>query len=237
MERTAPKSLSVFFPMYNEVQHMDEVLAQAIAVVPTLGFEHYEILIVDDGSKDGCDQVVRRWMENYPSIRMVQHPKNQGYGAALRTGFLEARGDAVFYTDSDLPVDLRMIATALGSLGQADLVIGYRKHRHETLRRAVYSRVYNLLMRLMFGVYVRDVNFSFKMVRRAVLDRARLTATSVFIDGQILAEAVRHGFEIHEIPIDYTPRKFGVSNFDSLAAAQSTWREMAQYWLERRSQP
>ena len=88
-------------------------------------------------------------------------------------------------------------------------------------------------MRILFGVKVRDVNFSFKLVRKEVLDKINLTATSVFIDGQLLAEAVRYGYKISEIPIDYTPRVFGASNFDSFRAAWVTLVEMLEYWGKR----
>jgi glycosyltransferase involved in cell wall biosynthesis len=225
------KSLSVFFPMYNERHNIEAVLAQAKAVIPELGFSDYEILFVDDGSRDGCDLLVEAQAQHDPHIRLVRHPHNMGYGAALRTGFTQADREAVFYTDCDLPVDLRDIARALSRLQEADLVIGYRIKRHETLRRAVYSRIYNLLMRLLFGVRVRDVNFSFKLVRGEVLRNICLSAKTVFIDGQLLAEAVRCGYKIAEIPVEYTPRKFGRSNFDSLKTAWATLTEMLGYWV------
>jgi glycosyltransferase involved in cell wall biosynthesis len=217
--------------MYNERRNIEQVLAQAETVIPELGFSDYEILIIDDGSRDGCDALVEAQAQCHPHIRLVRHPQNMGYGVALRTGFTEADREAVFYTDCDLPADLRDLARALPLLQEADLVIGYRVKRYETLRRAIYSRIYNLLMRLLFGVHVRDVNFSFKLVRGEVLDAICLSAKTVFIDGQLLAEAVRHGYKIAEIPIEYTPRKFGRSNFDSLKTAWATLTEMVGYWL------
>jgi glycosyltransferase involved in cell wall biosynthesis len=221
-----PESFSIFFPMYNERDNIGQVLAEAEQVIPSLGFADYEILVVDDGSRDGSADLVEAWAQQNPRIRLVRHPGNLGYGAALRTGFTHAGSELVFYTDSDLPVDLRDIARALPLLEQADLVIGYRRERRETLRRAVYSRVYNRLMRSLFDVHVRDVNFSFKLVRRRVLERVRLTAGTVFIDGQLLAEARRQGFRIAELPIDYRPRQAGSSSFDSLRVAWQTLREM-----------
>ena len=228
-----PESLTIFFPMYNEAGNIERVIDRVEEVSSQLGIPDLEILLVDDGSRDGCDLTVEAWAARNPAIRLHRHPRNMGYGVALRTGFLEAQGDAVAYTDSDMPADLLNLQRAIPLLAQADLVIGYRIKRYETTRRPDYSRIYNLLMRLMFGVKVRDVNFSFKLVRREVLDRIHLTATSVFIDGQLLAEAVRYGFTIAEIPIEYTPRKFGRSNFDSLAAAWATFSEMVVYWVKR----
>lgn len=224
-----PQTLSVFFPMYNERDNIAVTLERALAVIPDLGFADFEILVIDDGSKDDSALVVQRAAQREPRIRLVSHPRNLGYGAALRTGFTAARGDVVFYTDSDLPIDLGELARALPLLPGADLVIGYRRRRHDTPRRALYSKVYNQLMRRLFGVRVRDVNFSFKLVRRRVLDAIRLSASTVFIDGQLLAEAVRGGFRIAEMPIEYTPRRVGVSSFDSLNAAWVTLVEMLRY--------
>jgi glycosyltransferase involved in cell wall biosynthesis len=155
-----------------------------------------------------------------------------GYGAALRTGFTEARGEAVFYTDSDLPVDLHDLHRALPLLAEADLVIGYRVKRHETLRRAIYSRIYNRLMRILFDVHVRDVNFSFKLAHRRTLDCIELSAQTVFIDGQLLAAARRCGARIAQIPIEYSPRKFGASSFNSLRTAWATFAEMMTCWAQ-----
>jgi glycosyltransferase involved in cell wall biosynthesis len=215
--------------MYNERDNIAVTLDRALAVIPTLGFADFEIVVIDDGSRDDSALVVRRAALSEPRIRLVSHPRNLGYGAALRTGFMAARGDVVFYTDSDLPVDLSEIARALPLLEDADLVIGYRRRRYDTPRRAVYSKVYNLLMRALFGVRVRDVNFSFKLVRRRALDAIQLTASTVFIDGQLLAAAVHGGFRIAELPIDYTPRKIGKSSFDSWHAAWVTLVEMLRY--------
>ena len=224
-----PRSFSIFFPMYNERDNIAATLTQALKVLPSLGFPDYEILVVDDGSKDGSADVVREFMRRDPHVRLVQHPRNLGYGAALRTGFTSASSDLVFYTDSDLPIDLSEIRRTLPHVGEADLVIGYRIRRFDTPRRALYSRVYNFLMRVLFGVRVRDVNFSFKLVSRRVLDSIKLSAETVFIDGQLLAEARRIGARIVELPIDYQPRRVGTSSFNSLRAAADTLFEMLRY--------
>jgi glycosyltransferase involved in cell wall biosynthesis len=222
--------------MYNERENIVATLDQACAVVPTLGFGRFEIIVVDDGSNDGSDEMVREWGERAGlngQLRVVRHPENQGYGQALRSGFERAAYDVVFYTDSDLPVDLEDLRKALLLLESADMVIGYRTSRDETLRRKVYSRLYNGIVRVLLGVRARDVNFSFKMVRRAVLERVDLSAKGGFIDGELLAEARRLGFRVVEMPVNCELRKHGVSSFNSPKAALHVLYELLKYRADR----
>jgi glycosyltransferase involved in cell wall biosynthesis len=196
--------------------------------------DEYEVLIVDDGSTDGSARVADALAAADPHVRVVHHPRNLGYGTALRTGFASVSKDVVFYTDCDAPVDLSELERALAlMLPGVDLVVGYRTDRHDTPRRWLYSKVYNLLMRWMFGVRVRDVNFSFKLVRRVVLQRFSLGAGSTFIDGELLAEAVHCGCQVVEMPVEYYPRQVGKSNFDGLDAALYTLQEMLSYRCRR----
>ncbi|MFN8376172.1 MAG: hypothetical protein U0694_25270, partial [Anaerolineae bacterium] len=114
-----------------------------------------------------------------------------------------------------------------------DMLIGYRLNRWDGMRRFVYSKIYNGLVRFLFGVSVRDINFSFKLVRREKLKLLHLGAGSVFIDGELLAEAARNKLHIFQMPVIYQPRKHGVSHFDSIRAATYTFEEIWAYWRRR----
>jgi glycosyltransferase involved in cell wall biosynthesis len=228
------RSISVFLPMFNERGSVQRMVVKARAVLERIAGD-YEILIVDDGSTDGSERIADTLAAQDVHVRVIHHPHNLGYGAALRTGFKSASKNLVFYTDCDEPVDLNEIERALARMVPGvDLVIGYRIDRHDTARRWLYSTVYNFLARLLFGLDVRDVNFSFKLIRRTVLQRISLRAGSTFIDGEVLAESVRCGYRMVEIPIEYYPRQQGRSSFDSLSAAFFALREMLGYFLDTR---
>lgn len=226
-------NVSLFFPMYNEVDSIELITQKAIDVLSNTG-RTFEVLIVDDGSSDGSSEKADDLAIRDPRVRVIHHSGNRGYGAALRTGFNNANGDIVAYTDCDEPADLRLFADALPLLDTYDLVIGYREGRNDGLQRLVFTKGYNQLVRTLFGVRVRDINFSFKLIRRSALERMRLTTNTVFIDGEFLIEAKRCKLGFVEVPVRYQSRVRGTANFGNIGAATATFREMFRYWLDTR---
>jgi glycosyltransferase involved in cell wall biosynthesis len=220
--------------MYNELESIEPMTRKALRVLEDVA-DDFEIIIVDDGSSDGSEKLADWLAEANEHIRVVHHPVNQGYGQALRTGFASAIKDIVIYTDCDEPADLWLIRDALPHLDDHDMVIGYRLNRWEGFRRYIYSLGYNTLVRVLFGVRVRDINFSFKLIRRDTLRHIHLGAESVFIDGELLAEAARLGLKIYQMPVEYQARQHGTSHFNSLRAATHTLEEIWAYWQRRRA--
>jgi glycosyltransferase involved in cell wall biosynthesis len=229
------RSVTLFYPMYNELKSVEPTTRKALQVMQTVS-DDFEIIIVDDGSSDGSEKIADELVQTDPRIRVIHHQGNKGYGQALRTGWANASKDIVVYTDCDEPLDLWLIGEALDHLEGHDMLIGYRLNRWEGWRRFVYSKIYNGLVRVLFGVRVWDVNFSFKIIRRELLQKLRLGAGSVFIDGELLAEAMRYHPKIYQMPVQYLPRKHGESHFDSIRAATYTFEEIWAYWQRRRAQ-
>jgi glycosyltransferase involved in cell wall biosynthesis len=225
-------SLTLFYPMYNEVESVEPMTRKAVTVLTELTTD-FEILIIDDGSSDGSEKLADQLAASDPRIRVIHHQGNKGYGQALRTGFASATKEIVMYTDCDEPADLWLLRDALPHLADHDMVIGYRVNRWEGWRRFIYSKIYNTLVRVLFGVHVRDINFSFKLARRDLVQKLQLGAESVFIDGELLAEAVRYGATIYQMPVQYLPRQHGSSHFNSIRAATHTLEEIGAYWQRR----
>ncbi|HVF75623.1 MAG TPA: glycosyltransferase family 2 protein [Acidimicrobiales bacterium] len=225
--------LTVFFPMWNEEAMAATTVEAAHTVCGRLVSEgelvDYEILLIDDGSTDRTATIVDDLAAADPHVRVVHHENNRGLGAGIKTGFHEARGNVVLYTDADLPADLAEVRKALRLLRiyDADIVSAYRHDRTgEGTKRVVYSFAYNWLVRLAFGLQVRDVNFAFKLCRREVLDRVNLESEGSFIDAELLIRAQKAGFEIIQFGVDYFPRTRGESSLASGSTILKILREM-----------
>jgi len=229
-------SVTVVFPMYNEEGYIRRAVAAAHAALAEAVPDH-EIVIVDDASTDRTGALADEIAREDPRVRVVHNPANRKLGGALRAGYAVAGKELVFYTDADLPIDLEELPRAIRLLEyqQADIVAAYRFDRtSEGLLRALYTYSYNHLVRTLFGLRVRDVNFAFKLFRRSVLDRFPLKSEGSFIDAEFLLRARKAGCTIIQIGLDYFPRTRGTSTLASLAVIAHILREMALYWRELR---
>lgn len=216
--------LSVFFPMWNEEDYLQRALDAAQEVCQELvaggDIGDYEMIIVDDASTDATGHLADQAAANDPRVKVVHHPTNRKLGGAIKSGFAAASGDVVLYTDADLPFDMRELHKALRLMKQydADIVAAYRFDRTGEGRvRVMYSYFYNLLVRALFGVRFRDVNFAFKLVRKKVFDRITLKSEGSFIDAELMVSARKLGMNVVQFGVDYFPRTRGISTLSSPA--------------------
>jgi glycosyltransferase involved in cell wall biosynthesis len=238
-------SLSLVIPMFNEEENIEHALACAIESLARHCGDDWEIVVVDDASEDRSAEIVARESAAEPRIRMLRHPVNRKLGATLKTGFAAARKDVVLYMDADLPFDPEAIGPALRAMTvtRADLIAGYRLDRTgEGLRRTIYSYLYNSLIGLLFGWPHRDINFSFKLIRREVLEAIELKSEGSLIDAELIVKAKNLGFVIQQLGLDYFPRSRGKSTLSSPAVIVKIFRELASLYPEmrhprRRGQP
>jgi glycosyltransferase involved in cell wall biosynthesis len=210
-------SLSVVIPMYNEELCAEDAISEASRVLSSLPLE-YEIIAVNDHSCDNTARVLENLARADQKIKIVNNPARSGLGGSLRAGFLRAEGEAVFYTDADLPCNFDEIRSALSLMerNNADIVSAYKSdYRNYGARRMVYSIVYNKLINFLFKINLKDVNFSFKLFRRDKLNRLDLKSEGSFINAELFAKARAAGYVITEFPVNYTPRKKGSSKLDN----------------------
>lgn len=227
------ESLTIFFPAWNEEETIERAVAAAFdagdGLVAAGEIEWFEVLIIDDASTDRTPEIADRLAAENERVRVVHHAVNRKLGGSLRTGFTEARGELILYTDADLPFDMAEAAKAVRLLRiyDADIVSAFRFDRTgEGPRRLIYSYVYNHLVQLVFGLRLRDMNFAFKLVRRRVLDHVELQSEGSFIDVELLARAQKMGFSIIQFGVDYFPRTRGISTLSSNAVILTILREM-----------
>ena len=227
--------LSVFFPMWNEQEYIDRALGAAREACEVLieqgEIGDYELLVVDDASTDNTGAMADEIARKDPHVRVVHHPVNRKLGGSLKTGFASVTGDLVLYTDADLPFDMDELIKACRVMRhyEADIVSAYRLDRTgEGYVRVVYSFFYNAIVRYMFGVKMRDVNFAFKLCRRSIFDHVTLESEGSFIDAELVISARRYGYKVVQFGVDYFPRTRGVSTLSSPTVIVKILREMWQ---------
>jgi glycosyltransferase involved in cell wall biosynthesis len=231
-----PPSVSVVIPMYNEEAYVDRSVTSARGILEEMGCD-WEIVIVDDASTDATARRAEAIAAADPRVRVIHNAVNRRLGGTLRAGFAAARKDLILYTDADLPVDYGQLPRAVHLLEcqQADLLAGYRFDRtSEGLHRAVYTIGYHVLIRLLFGLRIRDVNFAFKLFRRSLLQTIALKSEGSFIDAELLLRARQAGAVMIQMGLDYFPRTRGPSKLSSLGVIAAILREMAGQWRELR---
>ncbi|SRR5258706_10064198 len=229
-------SVSLVIPMFNEEENIEHAVAFAVDALERHAGD-YEIVVVDDASEDRSPEIVASLAAANPRIRVQRHEVNRKLGASLKTGFAAARKDLVLYMDADLPFDPDVVGRAIQALlvTRADLIAGYRLDRTtEGFRRTVYSYLYNSLIGLLFGWPHRDINFSFKLMRREVLEAIDLRAEGSLIDAELIVKARNLGFVIQQLGLDYFPRTRGRSTLSSPAVILKIFRELFTLYPEMR---
>ena len=225
------RSISVVLPAYNEEENIARQVRAVDDVLRALRFDAYEILVVDDGSSDGTRAICEALAADVPKLRLIVHEVNRGYAQALRSGFTTAQMPLVFYTDSDNQFDVRELKNLLAAIDDYDLVCGFRIYRYDPASRLMLSWGYNLLVRVLFRIRVRDVDCAFKLFRREIFDRIHIESRKFFVDTEILAKASKLGLRMTEIGVRHLPRTAGQSTVRP-SHVLSTLREIATMWRD-----
>lgn len=222
-------SISFVIPAFNEEDIIHSCVSNLNDFARTMKFD-YEIIVTDDGSKDKTGEILKNLCHTVPQLVVVTHETNHGLGTTLRSGFNKATKKLVFYTDADLPIDFYEINRALRIMHvqQADLVAGFRHDRtSEGMTRIIYSFFYNILIRILFGVRIRDINFSFKLIKNQALQSIRLRSEGSFIDAEMVCKLTKSKYHIVQMGTDYFDRRYGDSKLSGIKTILKIIKELA----------
>jgi len=222
--------ISLFFPAFNEEKNILTAVRKAGDVLKAIT-SRYEIIIVDDGSRDRTGQIADSLAADDPHVSVVHHQSNQGYGAALWSGIQAAKYDWVFFSDADLQFNLEEISKLLQYIQEYKVVIGYRSPRKDSFLRIMNGKGWNFLVRLFFGLKVRDVDCAFKLFDRRLLARLPLQTRGATMSAELMICLMRLGVKWKEVPVTHLPRLAGRPTGAKPSVIIRAFRELFQlYW-------
>lgn len=236
LEVVMPKivsEISVFLPTYNEEQNIKPVALKVVEVLEEIA-EKWELIIVDDGSSDATRELATGLIRADKRVRLISHKENRGYGAALKSGFYNARFDWISFIDSDGQFDFSEITKFFDKQKEsgADLVIGYYKKRKVSLFKIVTSRFWELAVFVLFGLKVRDIDCGFKLISKRVIDSISKLESErgAFISSELLIKAKKKGFKIVEVPVTHYPRTKGAGTGRHLNVIIKSFVDLFKLW-------
>ena len=228
---SARPSISAFFPCYNDERTIAGLVREADAQLRCVTGD-YEIIVVNDGSRDRSASVLAELAQQVPQLRVVTHPVNRGYGGALRSGFAAATKELVFYTDGDGQYDVKEFPIMLALLvDDTDFVNGMKMARSDPAYRVFIGNLHKFVTRWAFWLPIDDVDCDYRLIRRSVLDRIDLHSNSGSICVELVKRAQRAGARFRQVSVRHYPRQFGSSEFFRPGRILRTYADLARMWL------
>jgi glycosyltransferase involved in cell wall biosynthesis len=232
-----PGSLTLVLPAFNEEANIDAVVQDSLATLPTY-VDSYEIIVVDDGSRDRTGEIVAGLAAGDDRVRLVSHGRNRGYGAALISGFAASTGEFVMFMDADRQFNIRDLRLLAPFVGEYDIVAGFRMERSDPLHRRVLAEMFNVSVRMLFGVHLRDIDCAFKLFRGDLLRGLPLTAPGALINTEIQAKARRQGASLQQVGVHHYPRIAGEATGGSpRVIVRAVGETLALWWRMRTYRP
>lgn len=223
--------LTISIPAYNDAPALESLVRESIHHASQVT-DDFEVLVIDDGSRDDTPDVLRRICQTTPRVRVHTHPQNLGFGPTIREVFVLPRSQWVFFIPGDGQIPPSALSMLYSRREQADLLLGHRRHRSDSWGRRLNSWCYNLAISLIARQRIRDVN-SGGLLRRAALEGVALESRSAFIHAEIALEIVRHGGTLREIPIEHRPRTHGRGSGSKLPVILATVADLGRYLWRR----
>ncbi len=229
-----PGSLTLVLPAFNEEPNIDTVVRESLAALPVFA-DTYEIIVVDDGSHDRTGEIAARWSATNEHVRLVRHARNRGYGAALTSGFRASTGNFVMFMDADRQFDIRDLRLLAPFAEDYDIVAGFRMERSDPLHRRVFAEMFNVSVRILFGVHLRDIDCAFKLFHGDMLRGMTLTSPGALINTEIQAKARRQGARLQQVGVHHYPRVAGEATGGSPRVILRAISETLGLWWRMRS--
>ncbi len=225
-------SLSIFFPAYNDAQSIGSLVTRAFEILAQY-VEDYEVIVVNDGSRDDTALVLVALCERYgPRLRIVTHADNRGYGGALLSGFAAATKEFVFYTDGDGQYDVGELPKLLACLAaDVGLVNGYKLQRRDPRHRIWIGIAYNWFARTLFRIRIRDMDCDFRLIRRSLVEQLHLTSTSGTVCVELVRKVELSGCGVAEVGVQHYPRLHGSSQFFRFRSLAVTLRQLIRLYF------
>lgn len=221
-------SLSFVIPAFNEEPNVAEALRRASATCQTLNFD-YEIILVNDGSRDRTGEIAKSMIGRIPNLRVVENNPNRGYGGALKAGFYAAGKEWIAFAPSDNQFDFNQVRDLMAQASKADIITGYRANDADSFMRRVNRWGWNWLVRLLFGYMTRDIDCGFKLFRREILQRVTLLSDGAMVDTELLAGARARGYRITEAPLKHLPRTAGSPTGANAKVILRAFRDLVRF--------
>lgn len=217
--------VSVFLPCHNEEGNVERVTAALEAELPGIAQRH-EIVVVDDGSHDRTGEIADHLAAANPCLKVVHHPINRGYGAAVISGLRACTQPWVVLCDGDGQFEASDIGRLAAKAPEYDVVVGRRTHRADPLMRRVNGKAWTVLMRLLLGIRIGDIDCGLKLFRRDLLEGIDLQARGAMISAELMAQMAGRGAKICEVEVRHLPRVAGEQSGASLKVIARAFREL-----------
>jgi glycosyltransferase involved in cell wall biosynthesis len=230
-KQTKIDEISLFLPVYNEQEVIKQTIQDSQKVIKKIA-KKYEILVINDGSSDKTPEIVKGLIKKNKNIRMITHNPNKGYGGAIKTGLKESKYKNVSFIDSDGQFKFKEITKFMPHIGRYDLIIGYRIVRNDPIHRKMNALLWKVWMWLLFGLWVKDTDCGFKVIKRDVCQKITCTTESAITEAEFLIRAKQAGFTFKEVGVHHYPRAGGKSTGANLKVILRALTQSFALWYQ-----